>query len=183
MNDLKTRQEAQSILNQIAQLRNTLKEQEAVTSAYLMGNTNVEMETNTSVQHNPSDNFQSGDAKLSNLANVAAATTLGSGDRGEQITSVLSSSLIVLDNLDTIDAAAFGHGGAVDSKRSGVKGEDEARGSSELSGAGNAESINIRISSDSDLDTESYFSDFNIKRFSSKRGNGGSGGAGSSGDN
>ena len=145
----------------------------------------MEIGASTNTSTNPNDNFQTGNGKLSNLASVAAATTLGQGDRAEQITSVLSSSLIVLDNLDTIDAAAFGHS---DSKRSGVKSEDEARGSgSELAGATNADSINIRISSDSDLDTESYFSDFNIKRFSSKRGNGnngsGGGGGGSSGDN
>lgn len=174
---MKTRQEAQTILNQIAQMRANSKEQESAATAFLSAGSSNVMDI-MDIGHPSSSSASVNMSKLlGNTSNGAGKSSSASNDNlnapstgnSKQLSDELSSSMVLLDKLDAADHPTFGDNRAVSSKSIGAQAGQTTNATSGSSATSNSDPVNIRISSDSDLESDNYFGEFNIKRFSNKR--------------
>lgn len=175
---MKTRQEAQTILNQIAQMRANSKEQESAATAFLSAGSSSNAMDIMDIGH-PSTGSVNMSKLLGNNSNGAGkssasndnlnAPSTGSSSSGKQLSDELSSSMVLLDKLDAADHPTFGDNRTVSSKSIGGAQAGSNNVNSGSSATSNSDPVNIRISSDSDLESDNYFGEFNIKRFSNKR--------------
>lgn len=148
-------------MNQIAQARNAQKEQEAnqlndSTATTTLGegfNNKNEMEVVNSDGTNQNEDKKSNKIKISNEIDK-----VGNGNKNDDI---ITSSMVMLDSIDNVVITKTNNNNAIlDSNQTAKVSIDQPTTSSD-----------VQITNqDSDSESDNYFSDFNIKRFSSKGG-------------
>lgn len=150
-------------------MRANSKEQDSAATAFLSaGSANV-MDI-MDIGHSSSATVNMSKLLNSNSANGAGKSSdnlNAPSTSSKQLSDELSSSMVLLDKLDAADHPTFGDNRSASSKSMGA----QAGSTNANSAASNnsTDPVNIRISSDSDLESDNYFGEFNIKRFSNKR--------------